>query len=111
MFKHLGEKILMGGKRLGHKIREGSKWAGQKIYQHRKEILMGALGLGASGLLGRDVQDASQFAATTGLRVAQNPVGELRANAPLIRDTAINLARTGNIVSGSTPAFYGGRNV
>lgn len=109
MFNGVGQKVMMGGKRLGQKIKAGGKWLGNKIYENRKEILMGSLALASSGLLGRDVQDAGQFVSTTGLRVAQNPIGELRANAPLIRDTAINLATTGNIVRGGTPAFYGGR--
>ena len=94
---------------IGQKVKAGGKWLGNKIYENRKEILAASLALASSGLLGQDVKDAGQFVSTTGLRVAQNPIGELRANAPLIRDTAINLATTGNIVRGGTPAFYGGR--
>jgi|TARA_R110000824_G_scaffold234427_1_gene422954 hypothetical protein len=99
MFKQVGQKILMGGKRLGTKIKEGSSWIGKKIYDNRKEIALGLLAVAGSGLLGKDTAEATKSA----VGVAKDPAGSLIRAAPDIRDTAIKLATRDT----NRPLFYG----
>ena len=81
MFKQLGDKIMMGGKRLGAKIKEGSRWAGQKMYDNRKELLSGAMmlaGLAAKGAFGETAQGYTKM----GQAIAANPAGTLLPMVP-----------------------------
>ena len=86
MFKQLGDKIMMGGKRLGAKIKEGSRWAGQKMYDNRKELLSGAMmlaGLAAKGAFGETAQGYTKMGQT----IAANPAGTLLPLVPQVYRT------------------------